>query len=224
MRASSRTFRASSWSALRTRTNGQRDFVSQALRVSRRSAMLKRCLPNGVDAVTIAAPTHLHRELALTCIERGVHVLVEKPIAPSVRGGTRDHRGGAARPRRADGRPRRAVQSDRRGDQGRDPRRGHSVDRHHARRPVPAAHVERRRGHRSRRARHRPDPLVHRVRHHRGAAAALQRGRRARGHRAPAVPHRLGRARPHQHQLAHAVQGAQRAPSRRATNTSSATC
>ena len=41
----------------------------------------------GVDAVTIAAPTHLHRDLALTCIARGVHVLVEKPIASSVEEG-----------------------------------------------------------------------------------------------------------------------------------------
>jgi UDP-N-acetylglucosamine 3-dehydrogenase len=41
-------------------------------------------LADGIDAVTIAAPTHLHQELALACISRGVHVLVEKPIAPSV--------------------------------------------------------------------------------------------------------------------------------------------
>jgi len=38
----------------------------------------------GVDAVTIAAPTHLHHDLALKCIARGLHVLVEKPIASSV--------------------------------------------------------------------------------------------------------------------------------------------
>src|SRR4030095_3963808 len=31
----------------------------------------------GVDAVTIAAPTHLHQELAISCIERGLHVMVE---------------------------------------------------------------------------------------------------------------------------------------------------
>jgi predicted dehydrogenase len=37
----------------------------------------------GVDAVTIAAPTHLHHDLALACIRRGLHVLVEKPIASS---------------------------------------------------------------------------------------------------------------------------------------------
>jgi UDP-N-acetylglucosamine 3-dehydrogenase len=44
-------------------------------------------LAAGVDAVTIAAPTHLHRDLAIACIEQGVHVLVEKPIAPSVEEG-----------------------------------------------------------------------------------------------------------------------------------------
>ena len=39
---------------------------------------------HGVDAVTIAAPTHLHRDIALDCAARGVHILVEKPIAPTV--------------------------------------------------------------------------------------------------------------------------------------------
>jgi len=38
----------------------------------------------GLDAVTIAAPTHLHRDVALACIARGVHVMVEKPIASTV--------------------------------------------------------------------------------------------------------------------------------------------
>src|SRR5665811_1889944 len=37
-----------------------------------------------VDAVTIAAPTHLHHEIALACVARGVHILVEKPIASTV--------------------------------------------------------------------------------------------------------------------------------------------
>jgi UDP-N-acetylglucosamine 3-dehydrogenase len=41
----------------------------------------------GVDAVTIAAPTHLHHELALACLKRGVHVMVEKPIASSAQEG-----------------------------------------------------------------------------------------------------------------------------------------
>jgi len=41
----------------------------------------------GIDAVTVAAPTHLHRDIALACIERGVHVMVEKPIASTVEEG-----------------------------------------------------------------------------------------------------------------------------------------
>src|SRR5262244_1507448 len=38
----------------------------------------------GVDAVTIAAPTHLHRDIAIDCAARGIHVMVEKPIAPTI--------------------------------------------------------------------------------------------------------------------------------------------
>lgn len=34
----------------------------------------------GVDAITIAAPTHLHHDLAIDAIKRGIHVMVEKPI------------------------------------------------------------------------------------------------------------------------------------------------
>jgi UDP-N-acetylglucosamine 3-dehydrogenase len=46
-------------------------------------------LPLGVDAITIAAPTHLHHDIALSCIKRGVHVLVEKPIASNPEEGRR---------------------------------------------------------------------------------------------------------------------------------------
>src|SRR6478752_1658715 len=41
----------------------------------------------GIDAITIAAPTHLHRDIALACIARGVHVMVEKPVASTVEEG-----------------------------------------------------------------------------------------------------------------------------------------
>lgn len=37
-----------------------------------------------VDAVTIAVPTELHREIALPFLERGIAVLVEKPMARSL--------------------------------------------------------------------------------------------------------------------------------------------
>src|SRR6202043_2663457 len=61
----------------------QRELVSQALGC----ADVEALIAGGVDAITIAAPTHLHRDLALTCIRHGVHILVEKPIASSVEEG-----------------------------------------------------------------------------------------------------------------------------------------
>jgi UDP-N-acetylglucosamine 3-dehydrogenase len=50
-------------------------------------ATLDELIADGVDAVTIAAPTHLHHEVALACIARNIHVLVEKPIASTVEEG-----------------------------------------------------------------------------------------------------------------------------------------
>jgi predicted dehydrogenase len=64
----------------------QRNLVASTLGCAGH-ADVEGLLGDGVAAVTIAAPTHLHRDLALTCIERGVHVLVEKPIASSVEEG-----------------------------------------------------------------------------------------------------------------------------------------
>ena len=58
----------------------QARFVSEALGTAAVDDV-EQLLPLGIDAVTIAAPTHLHHDIALTCIKRGVHVLVEKPIA-----------------------------------------------------------------------------------------------------------------------------------------------
>jgi predicted dehydrogenase len=64
----------------------QRDFVARTLGCAA-FGDLDSLLKSGLDAVTIAAPTHLHHDLALECIERGVHLLVEKPIAPTVEEG-----------------------------------------------------------------------------------------------------------------------------------------
>ncbi len=41
------------------------------------------------DAVTIAVPTAFHLEVALEAIQRGIHVLIEKPIALSIEQGER---------------------------------------------------------------------------------------------------------------------------------------
>jgi predicted dehydrogenase len=47
-------------------------------------AMLAR---GGVDAVLLLTPVHLHHTQALRCMEAGLHVFVEKPLAVSVRAG-----------------------------------------------------------------------------------------------------------------------------------------
>ena len=66
--------------------SSQRDFVAKALGCAGYDS-LDALLDGGVDAVTIAAPTHLHHSMALACISRGLDVLVEKPIASSVEEG-----------------------------------------------------------------------------------------------------------------------------------------
>src|SRR3981189_3027183 len=62
-------------------------------------ASLDELIAERVDAVTVAAPTHLHHEISLACIAHGIHVLVEKPIASSVEEGREIV--AAARPARA---------------------------------------------------------------------------------------------------------------------------
>lgn len=64
----------------------QTDFVARALRCPTYPGA-RALFEAGVDAVSIAAPTHLHHEIALDAIERGIHVLVEKPIATNVEEG-----------------------------------------------------------------------------------------------------------------------------------------
>jgi UDP-N-acetylglucosamine 3-dehydrogenase len=61
----------------------QRDLVTRAVGCPAFSDM-GALLRGGIDAVTIAAPTHLHHDLALECISRGVNLMVEKPIASNV--------------------------------------------------------------------------------------------------------------------------------------------
>jgi len=64
----------------------QAEFVARTLSCSAVSDV-SELLERDIDAITIAAPTHLHREIALACIARGIHVMVEKPIASTVEEG-----------------------------------------------------------------------------------------------------------------------------------------
>ncbi len=65
---------------------GQAEFVGRTLNCETVPEVGK-LLARGVDAVSIASPTHTHRDIALACLSRGVHVMVEKPIASSVEEG-----------------------------------------------------------------------------------------------------------------------------------------
>jgi predicted dehydrogenase len=64
----------------------QAEFVARTLGCAA-VADVNALLDLKIDAVTIAAPTHLHHDIALACMARGVHVLVEKPIASTVEEG-----------------------------------------------------------------------------------------------------------------------------------------
>ena len=46
-------------------------------------------VPGELDAVTVAVPTVYHAEVAIPLLERGVSVLVEKPLAPDTLTGRR---------------------------------------------------------------------------------------------------------------------------------------
>src|SRR6476659_10320580 len=61
----------------------QAEFVGRTLGCAA-VADVDELIDRDVDAITIAAPTQLHRDIALTCIAHGIHVMVEKPIASSV--------------------------------------------------------------------------------------------------------------------------------------------
>lgn len=43
-----------------------------------------RRLLDEVDAVSVAAPTTMHHQIGMECLRRGVHILMEKPLAASV--------------------------------------------------------------------------------------------------------------------------------------------
>ena len=63
-------------------SRGRLDHVAESL-VVRPHAELDALLDDA-DAVVIAVPTQAHEEVAVRALERGVHVLIEKPIAPSL--------------------------------------------------------------------------------------------------------------------------------------------
>lgn len=47
----------------------------------------RELLDSGIDAVTVATPTSLHHDIVMDALEKDIHVLVEKPIASTVKAG-----------------------------------------------------------------------------------------------------------------------------------------
>jgi predicted dehydrogenase len=69
-------------------------------------------LASSVEAASVVVPTDLHHAVALDLLERGLHLLVEKPIAATMRRGGVDMVARAkAQGRHFAGGPRRTVQS-----------------------------------------------------------------------------------------------------------------
>lgn len=52
--------------------------------IPRRYERWQDLITSGLDAVSIATPTHLHAPIAVAALEAGLHVLCEKPLARSV--------------------------------------------------------------------------------------------------------------------------------------------
>ena len=54
---------------------------------------LQQFLDSGLDAVVVATPAHVHRELCVAAFAAGLHVLCEKPLSNSVEGAAENRRG-----------------------------------------------------------------------------------------------------------------------------------
>src|SRR3954462_5281794 len=65
-------------------TNAERAAAASSTTGAARFADFREVLERGVDVVSIAVPTELHRDIALPFHERGIATLVEKPIARSL--------------------------------------------------------------------------------------------------------------------------------------------
>jgi len=66
-----------------------RERVAKARRVPAYASYEEMITGEQIDAVVVAVPTIRHEEVALAAMEAGLHVLVEKPLAPSVEAATR---------------------------------------------------------------------------------------------------------------------------------------
>lgn len=75
--------RNSSLAALVSNDRKKRETLGRKYRVRRTCSydQYEECLAEGIDAVYLALPNHLHKEFAVRAANAGVHVLCEKPMA-----------------------------------------------------------------------------------------------------------------------------------------------
>ncbi len=66
--------------AVATRTKANAERLAAEFGIEGYSDYVRMLDEERLDAVTVATPDHLHREMVLTALDRGLHVLVEKPM------------------------------------------------------------------------------------------------------------------------------------------------
>ena len=133
------------------------------------------------DGVVLATPNQLHVPQALQCIDAGLPILLEKPIAPTRRRGRAAGRGGRRSAGAGPHRPSPRAQPDHgEGERGDRLRRARPAGRGHGQRRVLQARPLLRRRAVAPRARRRPDPAQHDPRGPQ-PAHAVRRDRRGAG-------------------------------------------
>ena len=73
--------------AVCTRSRESAEALGERFGVPLRTTDFGEILDAGIDAVSIATPPGLHSEMVVASIERGIHVLCEKPLAPDLAAG-----------------------------------------------------------------------------------------------------------------------------------------
>lgn len=68
------------------RTQGTADRLAGEFEISGYTDYRQMLDVERLDAVTVATPDHLHRDMTLEALKRGIHVLVEKPLDVTVEG------------------------------------------------------------------------------------------------------------------------------------------
>ncbi|MDK8179941.1 Gfo/Idh/MocA family oxidoreductase [Paenibacillus sp. UMB4589-SE434] len=67
--------------AIMARTDKTVENVGKRYRIDGRYTDVESLLQQGLDAVFIHTPTEVHEQIAIQCLERGIHVYIDKPLS-----------------------------------------------------------------------------------------------------------------------------------------------